>query len=51
MKSFIFAFFFSSKYFDYNIIFDISHFITISIFFSLKSLFTYEERLTSLKIW
>ena len=48
MKSSIFAFS-SSRYLDCNITLDISHSITISISFSLKSLFTYEERLASLK--
>ena len=48
MKSSIFAFS-SSRYFDCNITLDISHSITISISSSLKSLFTYDERLASLK--
>ena len=49
MKSSIFAFSSNSKYFDCNIILDILHSITISISSSLKSLFTYDERLASLK--
>ena len=39
----------SSRYLDCNITLDISHSITISISFSLKSLFTHEERLANLK--
>ena len=50
MKFSIFAFSFNSKYFDCNITLDISHSITISISLSLKSLFTYDERLASLKL-
>ena len=49
MNFFIFAFS-SSRYFDCNITLDISHSITISIFSSLKSLFTYDERIASLKL-
>ena len=50
MKSSIFAFSSNSKYLDCNITLDISHSITISISSSLKSLFTYDERLASLKL-
>ena len=43
MKFSIFAFSFSIRYLDFQ------YSITISIFFSLKSLFTYDERLATLK--
>ena len=49
MKSSIFAFSSSIKYFDCNITLVISHSITTSISPSLKSLFTYDERVASLK--
>ena len=49
MKSSIFAFSSNIQYFDCNITLRISHSITISISSSLRSLFTYEEQLASLK--